>query len=51
MARRCGNHEVDDPEQGVRERFWHDALLETVRIAGLLHDLAYPDVMAAKVQA
>jgi hypothetical protein len=48
LARRCGNHEVDDPKHS--ERFWHDALIETVRIAGLLHDLAYPDVMAAKVE-
>ncbi len=48
MARRCGNAEVDDPARS--ERFWHDALIETVRIAGLLHDLAYPDVMAAKVE-
>lgn len=45
-ARRCGIREGDI----TSESFWRSAVLETVRIAGLLHDLAYPDVMAAKVE-
>lgn len=47
VARRCGltELELEKPET------WRLALLETVRLAGLLHDLAYPDVMADKVDA
>ena len=41
-ARRCGNWKLD-------EDFWRSAVVETTRIAGLLHDMAYPDVMAVKV--
>ncbi len=46
-ARRCGNRE----EEIKTESFWRCAILETVRIAGLLHDVAYPDVMAASVES
>ena len=31
-------------------KFWEAAVRETTRLAGLLHDMAYPDVMAAKVE-
>lgn len=30
--------------------FWRAAVLVTTRLAGLLHDMAYPDVMSAKVE-
>ncbi|WP_438025440.1 hypothetical protein [Sorangium sp. So ce233] len=45
-ARRAGVPEADleEPE------FWRAAVLETTRLAGLLHDMAYPDVMAVKVE-
>ena len=41
-ARRLGNSDADlaDPA------FWRAAVLEAVRLAGLLHDLAYPSIMA-----
>lgn len=43
-ARRCGNDEdrLGDPA------FWRAVVLEATRIAGLLHDLAYPSIMAGK---
>lgn len=44
-ARRAG---VTEEELG-REDFWRDAVFDAVRIAGLLHDMAYPDDMAGKV--
>lgn len=44
-ARRAGVTE----EQLADPRFWRAAVLDAVRIAGLLHDLAYPDDMAGKV--
>ncbi|HEX2572230.1 MAG TPA: hypothetical protein VH877_21985 [Polyangia bacterium] len=44
-ARRFGNEEttLHDPA------FWRDAVLEATKLAGLLHDLAYPSMMASKV--
>jgi hypothetical protein len=45
-ARRLG---IRDADLGKSE-FWKAAVLETTRLAGLLHDMAYPDVMAAKVE-
>lgn len=44
-ARRAGVPEADLKTPA----FWRDAVLDAVRIAGLLHDLAYPDDMAGKV--
>ena len=43
-ALRLGNHERElrDPE------FWRQAVLEATRLACLLHDLAYPSIMAGK---
>lgn len=43
-ARRAGNSEavLRDPA------FWREAVTESIRLAGLLHDLAYPSIMAAK---
>ena len=49
-ARRHGAVEVDHPDLQVRADFWSSALRTTLRIAGLLHDMAYPSVMAYKVQ-
>ncbi len=45
-ARRAGVRE----EELERPAFWEAAVMETARLAGLLHDMAYPDVMAAKVE-
>jgi hypothetical protein len=41
----CGNRAEDLKESG----FWRHAVYEATRLAGLLHDMAYPDIMAAKV--
>jgi hypothetical protein len=45
-ARRLGIPDADLKKAA----FWSSAVLETTRLAGLLHDMAYPDVMAAKVE-
>src|SRR5262249_40120472 len=44
-ARRCGNSTsvLRDPE------FWRAAVLEATRLAGLLHDMAHPAVIASKM--
>jgi hypothetical protein len=45
-ARRAGV-----PESSLADSdFWRAAVLETTRLAGLLHDMAYPDVMSVKVE-
>jgi hypothetical protein len=40
---RVSEKDLEDPA------FWKAAVLESVRIAGLLHDMAYPDTMSASV--
>ncbi len=45
-ARRAGCSESDL----VTDGFWREALLEALKTAGLLHDLAYPSQMASKVR-
>lgn len=45
-ARRAGIPEEDL----VKPELWRAAVLETTRLASLLHDMAYPDVMAVKVE-
>lgn len=44
-ARRCGNapERLEDPE------FWEAAVIETIRLAGLLHDMAHPAIIASKM--
>jgi hypothetical protein len=63
VSRGLASQEMGDPRlrvaarrAGIRDaalrtpEFWKSAVLETTRLAGLLHDMAYPDVMAAKVE-
>jgi hypothetical protein len=44
-ARRCGNSTEVLRDPG----FWKAAILETIRLAGLLHDMAHPAVIASRM--
>lgn len=47
---RCAARRLGNPEEDLEKpAFWRYAMLEALKLAGLLHDMAYPSIMARKV--
>jgi hypothetical protein len=49
-ALRCTARRLGNSEESIKKPdFWRYAMLEAMKLAGLLHDMAYPSIMARKV--